>query len=85
MLAGGGFIKTSTEQDLPAATLPVTPRHARAVPTGGPSPVDGRCQARGRHPDQQGRPEVFLVAVNEVAGEDWLDSRWFRLGHPASP
>jgi deoxyribose-phosphate aldolase len=22
----------------------------------------------------------FLVAVNEVAGEDWLDNHWFRFG-----
>jgi deoxyribose-phosphate aldolase len=22
----------------------------------------------------------FLVAVNEVAGEEWLDNQWFRFG-----
>ncbi|MFN8099127.1 MAG: deoxyribose-phosphate aldolase [Dermatophilaceae bacterium] len=80
MLAGGDFIKTSTGKISPAATLPVTlvmleaVRDWRAV-TGemvGVKPAGGIRTSKDAL--------KFLVAVNEVAGEDWLDSRWFRFG-----
>ncbi|WP_151482027.1 deoxyribose-phosphate aldolase [Streptomyces albicerus] len=80
MLAGGDFIKTSTGKVFPAATLPVTlvmlgaVRDYRAA-TGrqvGVKPAGGIRTTKDalRH----------LVQVNEIAGEDWLDPRWFRLG-----
>ena len=80
MLAGADFIKTSTGKVAPAATLPVTlvmleavrefrETHGRQV---GVKPAGGIRTAKDaiRH----------LVLVNETAGEDWLDSRWFRIG-----
>jgi deoxyribose-phosphate aldolase len=80
MLAGADFIKTSTGKVTPAATLPVTmvmleavrdfrESHGRQV---GVKPAGGIRTAKDaiRH----------LVLVNETAGEDWLDPRWFRIG-----
>ncbi|HNQ05947.1 MAG TPA: deoxyribose-phosphate aldolase [Tetrasphaera sp.] len=80
MLAGGDFIKTSTGKISPAATLPVTlimleaVRDWRAL-TGemvGVKPAGGIRTSKDAL--------KFLVAVNEVAGEDWLDNHWFRFG-----
>jgi deoxyribose-phosphate aldolase len=80
MLAGGHFIKTSTGKVQPAATLPVTLVMLEAVrdfreATGtmvGVKPAGGIRTAKDaiKH----------LVAVNEVAGTDWLDPDWFRFG-----
>ena len=80
MLAGADFIKTSTGKVSPAATLPVTMVMLEAVrdfrrATGrmvGVKPAGGIRTAKDaiRH----------LVAVNEVAGPDWLSPQWFRLG-----
>ena len=80
MLAGADFIKTSTGKVTPAATLPVAMVMLEAVrdfreTTGrmvGVKPAGGIRSAKDaiRH----------LVAVNEVAGPDWLTARWFRLG-----
>ncbi len=80
MLAGSDFIKTSTGKVSPAATLPVTLVMLEAVrdfraATGrqvGVKPAGGIRTAKDalRH----------LVQVHETAGEDWLDSAWFRLG-----
>jgi deoxyribose-phosphate aldolase len=80
MLAGGDFIKTSTGKISPAATLPVTLVMLEAVRdwrdlTGamvGVKPAGGIRTSK----DAIG----FLVAVHEIAGEDWLDSTWFRFG-----
>lgn len=80
MLAGADFIKTSTGKISPAATLPVTVvmleavRDFRAL-TGvqvGVKPAGGIRTSKDaiKH----------LVAVNEVAGPDWLDPDWFRFG-----
>ncbi|CAN5534743.1 deoxyribose-phosphate aldolase [soil metagenome] len=80
MLAGADFIKTSTGKVQPAATLPVTMvmlvavRDFRAA-TGrqvGVKPAGGIRSAKDavRH----------LVVINEVAGPDWLDPDWFRIG-----
>lgn len=80
MLAGGHFIKTSTGKIQPAATLPVVLVMLEAVrdfreATGqmvGVKPAGGIRTAKDaiKH----------LVMVNEVAGPDWLDPDWFRIG-----
>ncbi len=80
MLAGGDFIKTSTGKISPAATLPVTLVMLEAVrdwraATGemvGVKPAGGIRTSKDAI--------KFLVAVSEVAGEDWLDNHWFRFG-----
>jgi deoxyribose-phosphate aldolase len=80
MLAGADFIKTSTGKISPAATLPVTMVMLEAV-----------RDFRDSHERQVGVKAAggirtakdaikYLVLVNETAGEDWLDPRWFRLG-----
>jgi deoxyribose-phosphate aldolase len=80
MLAGADFIKTSTGKVTPAATLPVTmvmleavrdfrEAHGRQV---GVKPAGGIRTAKDAI--------RYLVLVNETAGDDWLDPRWFRLG-----
>ncbi|MCX6397115.1 MAG: deoxyribose-phosphate aldolase [Propionibacteriales bacterium] len=80
MLAGAHFIKTSTGKVQPAATLPVTLVMLEAVrdfreATGqmvGVKPAGGI-----RHSKDAIK---YLVMVNEIAGEDWLDPDWFRFG-----
>ncbi|WP_246004820.1 deoxyribose-phosphate aldolase [Nocardioides marmorisolisilvae] len=80
MMAGGHFIKTSTGKIQPAATLPVSLVMLEAVrdfreATGqmvGYKPAGGI-----RHSKDAIK---YLVMVNEVAGEDWLDPDWFRFG-----
>ena len=80
MLAGGDFIKTSTGKISPAATLPVTLIMLEAVR--GWREVTG--QQLGVKPAGGIRTSKdaikFLVAVNEVAGPEWLDNHWFRFG-----
>ena len=80
MMAGGHFIKTSTGKVQPAATLPVTlvmleaVRDYRAL-TGqmvGVKPAGGIRTAKDAI--------KYLVTVNELAGQDWLDPDWFRFG-----
>jgi deoxyribose-phosphate aldolase len=80
MLGGADFIKTSTGKVSPAATLPTTMVMLRAVrdyrdATGrmvGVKPAGGIRSSKDaiKH----------LVSVAEVAGEDWLSPRWFRIG-----
>ncbi|HEX2704694.1 MAG TPA: deoxyribose-phosphate aldolase, partial [Candidatus Lustribacter sp.] len=80
MLAGADFIKTSTGKVAPAATLPVTLIMLEAVRdwrdlTGemvGVKPAGGIRTSKDA--------TKYLVTVNEVAGEDWLSSTWFRFG-----
>jgi deoxyribose-phosphate aldolase len=80
MMAGGHFIKTSTGKVQPAATLPVTLVMLEAVrdfreQTGqmvGVKPAGGIRTAKDAI--------KYLVMVNEVAGQDWLDPDWFRFG-----
>jgi deoxyribose-phosphate aldolase len=80
MMAGGHFIKTSTGKVQPAATLPVTLVMLEAV-------RDFREQSGqmiGVKPAGGIRTSKdaikYLVMVNEVAGDDWLDPDWFRFG-----
>ncbi|MEU7826899.1 deoxyribose-phosphate aldolase [Catellatospora sp. NPDC049133] len=80
MLAGGDFIKTSTGKVAPAATLPVTLIMLEAVrdfldTTGrqvGVKPAGGIRTTKDAI--------KYLVMVNEIAGERWLDPDWFRFG-----
>jgi deoxyribose-phosphate aldolase len=80
MLAGGDFIKTSTGKVEPAATTPVTLVMLQAV-------RDFR-EATGRQVGVKPAGGIrtskdairYLVLVNEILGEDWLDPDWFRLG-----
>ena len=80
MLAGANFIKTSTGKVSPAATLPVTLIMLEAVRdwrdlTGtqvGVKPAGGIRTTKDAM--------KYLVMVNEVAGDDWLDPAWFRFG-----
>ncbi|GAA1531232.1 deoxyribose-phosphate aldolase [Nocardioides humi] len=80
MLAGADFIKTSTGKVQPAATLPVTLVMLEAVrdfreATGvqiGVKPAGGIRTAKDAI--------KYLVMVNEIAGDDWLDPDWFRFG-----
>ena len=80
MLAGGDFIKTSTGKVSPAATLPVTMIMLEAVRdwrelTGqmvGVKPAGGIKTTKDAM--------KYLVMVNEIAGEDWIDPDWFRFG-----
>ena len=74
------FIKTSTGKVAPAATLPVTLVMLEAV-------RDYR-EATGRQVGVKPAGGIrttkdaikYLVMVNEIAGEDWLDPDWFRFG-----
>lgn len=80
MLAGGDFIKTSTGKIAPAATLPVTLIMLEAVrdfleETGrkvGVKPAGGIRTTKDAI--------KYLVMVNEIAGDGWLDPDWFRFG-----
>ena len=80
MMAGGHFIKTSTGKVQPAATLPVTLVMLEAVrdfreQTGqmiGVKPAGGIRNTKDAI--------KYLVMVNEIAGDDWLDPDWFRFG-----
>ena len=80
MMAGADFIKTSTGKVQPAATLPVTLLMLEAVrdfrsETGrqvGVKPAGGIRTSKDAI--------KYLVTVNEIAGEDWLDPDWFRFG-----
>jgi deoxyribose-phosphate aldolase len=80
MMAGADFIKTSTGKVQPAATLPVTLVMLEAVrdyreSTGrmvGVKPAGGIRTAKDAI--------KYLVMVNEVVGQDWLDPDWFRFG-----
>ncbi len=80
MMAGGHFIKTSTGKVQPAATLPVTLVMLEAVRdyrelTGqmvGVKPAGGIRTTKDAI--------KYLVMVNEIAGQDWLDPHWFRFG-----
>lgn len=83
MLAGADFIKTSTGKVSPAATLPVTLVMLEAVRdfldfAGSAGRRVGVKAAGGIRTAKDAIR--YLVLVNETAGEDWLDPRYFRLG-----
>ncbi|WP_436492221.1 deoxyribose-phosphate aldolase [Actinokineospora sp. HUAS TT18] len=80
LLAGGDFIKTSTGKVSPAATLPVThvmlqavhDWHAATDELRGVKPAGGIRTTKDAI--------RYLVAVQEVAGPQWLDPQLFRFG-----
>ncbi|WP_406688762.1 deoxyribose-phosphate aldolase [Saccharopolyspora sp. ID03-671] len=80
LLAGGDFIKTSTGKVSPAATLPVTHLMLQAVRDW----RDATGELRGVKPAGGIRSTKdairYLVAVNEVAGPEWLTPELFRFG-----
>lgn len=80
MYAGADFIKTSTGKISPAATLPVTLVMLEAIrdfyyKTGkriAMKPAGGISKSKlALH---------YLVLLNEVLGEDWMNNQWFRFG-----
>src|SRR6476620_5074177 len=80
MYAGADFIKTSTGKVQPAATIPVTLVMLEAIrdyyySTGemiGMKPAGGISKSKlALH---------YLVMLNEVLGEDWMNNHWFRFG-----
>jgi deoxyribose-phosphate aldolase len=80
LLAGGDFIKTSTGKVAPAATPPVALVMLQAVRdfaavTGA---IRGVKLAGGIRASKEA--VRYLVMVNEVAGEQWLDPALFRFG-----
>jgi len=83
MLAGGDFIKTSTGKVAPAATPPVVMIMLEAVRdfreiTGhqvGVKPAGGIRNTKDAIKQ--------LVLVNETAGPDWLNNKYFRIGASA--
>jgi deoxyribose-phosphate aldolase len=80
MLAGADFIKTSTGKVAPAATVPVTMVMLEAARdwrdlTG----VQVGVKAAGGIRTTKDAMR-YLVMVNEIAGDDWLDPHWFRFG-----
>src|ERR1051326_360688 len=80
MHAGADFIKTSTGKIKPAATMPVTLTMLEAIrdyyySTGkmiGMKPAGGISKSKlALH---------YLVMLNEVLGEAWMNNHWFRFG-----
>jgi len=80
MYAGADFIKTSTGKIQPAATMPVTLVMLEAIrdfyyKTGkriAMKPAGGISKAKlALH---------YLVMLNEVLGEEWMNNQWFRFG-----
>jgi deoxyribose-phosphate aldolase len=80
MAAGADFIKTSTGKIQPAATMPVTLVMLYAIndhylKTGkmiGMKPAGGISTAKSAL--------QYLVMVNEVLGNKWMNNEWFRFG-----
>ncbi len=80
MLAGADFVKTSTGKVAPAATLPVTLVMLEAVrdfAAAGGRRIGVKPAGGIRTTKDAIR---YLVLVNEVAGEPWLDPALLRIG-----
>jgi deoxyribose-phosphate aldolase len=80
MLAGANFIKTSTGKVSPASTAPVAMIMLEAVRdwrdlTGTQIGVKAAGGIRTTKDAMK-----YLVMVNEIAGDDWIDPAWFRFG-----
>ena len=80
LLAGGDFIKTSTGKIAPAATLPVTHVMLQAVRDWFEQTGERRAVKPAGGIRTSKDAIRYLVAVNEVAGPEWLDPFWFRFG-----
>ncbi|HEY8620839.1 MAG TPA: deoxyribose-phosphate aldolase [Dermatophilaceae bacterium] len=80
MLAGANFIKTSTGKVSPASTAPVAMIMLEAARdwrdlTGTQIGVKAAGGIRTTKDAMK-----YLVMVNEIAGDDWIDPGWFRFG-----
>ncbi len=80
LLAGGDFIKTSTGKIAPAATLPVTHVMLQAVRDWFEQTGERRAVKPAGGIRTSKDAIRYLVAVNEVAGPEWLDPYYFRFG-----
>jgi deoxyribose-phosphate aldolase len=80
LLAGGDFIKTSTGKISPAATLPVTLVMLQAVRDWYEQTGERRAVKPAGGIRTSKDAIRYLVAVNEVAGPEWLDPFLFRFG-----
>ncbi len=80
LLAGADFIKTSTGKVTPAATPPVALVMLQAVRDH--ADLTGElCGVKLAGGIRSSKEAVrYLVMVNEVAGEQWLDPKLFRFG-----
>jgi deoxyribose-phosphate aldolase len=80
LLAGADFIKTSTGKVSPAATLPVTHLMLQVV-RDWHQQTGSRCGVKAAGGIRTTKDAIrYLVAVNEIAGRDWLTPQRFRLG-----
>jgi deoxyribose-phosphate aldolase len=80
LLAGGDFIKTSTGKVTPAATPPVALVMLQAVRDFADLSGDLRGVKLAGGIRTEKEAIRYLVMVNEVAGEQWLDPALFRFG-----
>jgi deoxyribose-phosphate aldolase len=80
LLAGADFIKTSTGKISPAATLPVVHVMLQAVKDWKAQTGEQRAVKPAGGIRTAKDAIRYLVAVNEVAGPDWLDPYYFRFG-----
>jgi len=80
MYAGADFIKTSTGKVQPAATIPVTLVMLEAIRDYyySTSKMIGMKPAGGISKSKLALH--YLVMLNEVLGEDWMNNHWFRFG-----
>jgi deoxyribose-phosphate aldolase len=80
LLAGADFIKTSTGKISPAATLPVVHVMLQAVKDWKAQTGEQRAVKPAGGIRTAKDAIRYLVAVNEVAGPEWLDPYYFRFG-----
>lgn len=80
LLAGADFIKTSTGKISPAATLPVVHVMLQAVQDWKAQTGEQRAVKAAGGIRTAKDAIRYLVAVNEVAGPEWLDPYYFRFG-----
>jgi deoxyribose-phosphate aldolase len=80
LLAGADFIKTSTGKITPAATPPVALTMLQAVRDFAATTGDARGVKLAGGIRSSKDAVRYLVMVNEVAGERWLDPALFRFG-----
>ncbi|HYP45099.1 MAG TPA: deoxyribose-phosphate aldolase [Propionibacteriaceae bacterium] len=80
LLAGGDFIKTSTGKVSPSATLPVLHVMLQAVRDWKATTGEQRAVKPAGGIRNTKDAIRYLVAVNEVAGPEWLDPYYFRFG-----
>ena len=80
LLAGGDFIKSSTGKITPAATPPVALVMLEAVRDFAQTTYELRGVKLAGGIRASKEAIRYLVMVNEIAGEQWLDPSLFRFG-----